>query len=92
VSERLLTARELGEYLGLSPATVLRRWRAGQLPGYRLASNVVRFDRAEVKECLAALRNGPVAGGGTTRPTAGPARGVVSLSPPVRKEEDHYAR
>ena len=92
MTERLLTARELAEYLGLSPATVLRRWRSGEIPGFRIASNVVRFDRDEIHRWLDAKRNGPGAGGGTTRPTAVPTRGVVSLAPPVRTEEDHHAR
>ncbi len=56
MSDRLLTARELGEYLGLSPATVLRRWRGGQIPGFVLSSNVVRFDRAEIDDWLATRR------------------------------------
>jgi predicted DNA-binding transcriptional regulator AlpA len=49
---RLLTARQVGERLGLSPASVLRRWRAGTLPGYRIDSNVVRFDQLEVDAWL----------------------------------------
>ena len=52
--ERLLTTREVATMLGLSPATVLRRWRAGELHGYRLASNVLRFDEAEVLAWLEA--------------------------------------
>ena len=52
----LLTARQLGEYLGLSPASVLRRWRAGEIPGFVLSSNVVRFDRAEIDHWLATRR------------------------------------
>lgn len=52
----LLTAREVGEYLGLSPASILRRWRAGELPGFVLSSNVVRFDRAEIDHWLATRR------------------------------------
>jgi predicted DNA-binding transcriptional regulator AlpA len=56
VSERLLTARQLGDYLGLSPASVLRRWRAGELPGFVLSSNVVRFDRDEIDRWLASRR------------------------------------
>ena len=43
-------------WLGVSPATVLRRWRAGQLPGFRLASNSLRFDAAEVAAWLEARR------------------------------------
>lgn len=45
---RLLTTREVAEMLGLSPESVLRRWRRGELPGYRLSSNVLRFDFREV--------------------------------------------
>jgi predicted DNA-binding transcriptional regulator AlpA len=56
VSDRLLTARELGDYLGLSPASVLRRWRAGEIPGFVLSANVVRFDRAEIDRWLASRR------------------------------------
>ena len=43
----------------VSTATVLRRWRAGELPGYRLSSNVLRFDAAEVDAWLAERRGPP---------------------------------
>ncbi len=56
MTERLLTARQLGDYLGLSPASVLRRWRAGEIPGFVLSTNVVRFDPAEIDLWLASLR------------------------------------
>ena len=36
MNERLLTARELGEHLGLSTSTVLDRFERGDLPGFRL--------------------------------------------------------
>jgi excisionase family DNA binding protein len=49
---RLLTTRQVAEQLGLSPATVLRRWRAGELPGYRLGSNVLRFSEVDVSAWL----------------------------------------
>lgn len=53
---RLLTTRELADYLGLSSETVLRRWRRGEIPGgIRLASNVLRFREAAIEEWLAAL-------------------------------------
>jgi excisionase family DNA binding protein len=58
VTGPLLTARELGEYLGLSAASVLRHWRAGEIPGFVLSTNVVRFDRAEIDNWLAARRRG----------------------------------
>ena len=48
----LLTTRDVATLLGLSPATVLRRWRAGELPGYRLASNVLRFRADELEAWL----------------------------------------
>jgi excisionase family DNA binding protein len=53
VTNQLLTARQVGEWLGLSPAAVLRRWRAGEIPGYRLGSNVLRFQRSDVDAFLA---------------------------------------
>jgi excisionase family DNA binding protein len=53
-AQPLLTTRQVAELLGLSPATVLRRWRAGELPGYRIASNVLRFNEAEVVAWLEA--------------------------------------
>ena len=56
MSGRLLTTREVAELLGLSPATVLRRWRAGELPGYRLGSNVLRFSAHDVDAWLEARR------------------------------------
>lgn len=47
MSEPLLTARELGELLGLSPATILDRWERGELPGYKIG-RAVRFDAEEI--------------------------------------------
>jgi excisionase family DNA binding protein len=41
---RLLTTRDVSEWLGLSPETILRRVRAGELPAFRIASNALRFD------------------------------------------------
>jgi excisionase family DNA binding protein len=52
----LLTTRQVAELLAVSPATVLRRWRAGELPGFRLASNSLRFSADEVAAWLAARR------------------------------------
>ena len=53
MSERLLTTREVADYLGVSSETVLRRWRAGEIPGFRLSSNVLRFDQGDVAAWLA---------------------------------------
>ena len=41
MSERLLATREVADFLGLSPETVLRRGRAGELPGSTFASNAL---------------------------------------------------
>jgi len=38
VNDRLLTTRQVAEWLGFSPETVLRRYRAGELVGIRLGS------------------------------------------------------
>jgi predicted DNA-binding transcriptional regulator AlpA len=62
VSERLLTARELGEHLGLSTSTVLDRWERGDLPGFRLfgrKGGPVRFRLGEVEAVLESWRLGP---------------------------------
>lgn len=57
--DRLLTTREVAELLGLSPEAVLRRWRAGELPGFRLSSKVLRFRESEILAWLEARRDGP---------------------------------
>jgi predicted DNA-binding transcriptional regulator AlpA len=59
MSNRLLTTRDVAHILGLSPEAVLRRWRGGEIPGFRLASNVLRFDEAEIVAWLDSLRAGP---------------------------------
>lgn len=58
---RLLTTRQLADYLGVSPETVLRRWRAGELPGFRIGSNALRFDPEEIAVWLEGRRGGLVA-------------------------------
>jgi excisionase family DNA binding protein len=68
VSAPLLTTRQVAEQLGLSPATVLRRWRAGEIPGYRLASNCLRFDAGEIDAWLADRRFDGIAHAETHRP------------------------
>jgi excisionase family DNA binding protein len=61
MTDRLLTTREVAAFLGVSPKTVLRRWRAGELPGYRLASNVLRFRESEIEAWLEGTRRGNAA-------------------------------
>jgi excisionase family DNA binding protein len=63
VSERLLTARELAELLGLSAGTILDRFERGDLPGFRLYGGrvgaPVRFRWSEVEAMLEEGRCGP---------------------------------
>jgi excisionase family DNA binding protein len=59
---RLLTTREVAERLHIAPASVLRRWRAGELPGYRLGSNCLRFDADEIDAWLEGHRGATLAG------------------------------
>jgi excisionase family DNA binding protein len=53
---RLLTTREVGVLLGLSTETVLRRQRAGEIPGYRLASNCLQFRESDIEAWIAGCR------------------------------------
>jgi excisionase family DNA binding protein len=59
MAECLLTTREVAEMLGLSSEAILRRWRAGELPGFRLSTKVLRFRESEVLEWLDGRRVGP---------------------------------
>jgi predicted DNA-binding transcriptional regulator AlpA len=61
LSERLLTARELGEILSLSTATVLDRFERGDLSGFRLfgrKGGPVRFRESEVLAMMEGWRVG----------------------------------
>jgi excisionase family DNA binding protein len=79
MSGRLLTARELGEVIGLKPATVLDKWQRGELPGFKFG-RAVRFSLEEV--LAAGKQNGSGAGGGAPAPpTADPTRRVFFLPP-----------
>ena len=55
MNDRLLTTRQVADYVGLSPETVLRRYRRGELVGVRLASNVLRFRESAVEAWLTAV-------------------------------------
>jgi excisionase family DNA binding protein len=89
---RLLTTREVAERLGVSPETVLRRWRAGELPGFRLGGTVLRFDSDEVDAWLEARHRGPGLASGTGR--LGEWAGGAGTPRPVADptKEDRHAR
>ncbi|MBX6369890.1 MAG: helix-turn-helix domain-containing protein [Rhodospirillales bacterium] len=56
VIERLLTARELADVLGISADTALDWFEAGKLPGFKLNGRAVRFRWSEVERWLEAQR------------------------------------
>jgi excisionase family DNA binding protein len=67
VTSRLVTARELAEYLGVSAGTVLDWFESGRLPGFRLGGRKggpVRFRLEEIEATLEGWHvNGPSSGG-----------------------------
>jgi len=63
VTERLLTAREAAEILGVATGTLLDWWEAGRIPGFKLGGGKaapVRFRPSELKAWLEGCRRGPV--------------------------------
>jgi excisionase family DNA binding protein len=57
VTDRLLTARELGELLGFSPATIVDWTEAGKLPAFKIGGRL-RFRLSEVEVWLEDHRQG----------------------------------
>jgi excisionase family DNA binding protein len=62
MSDRLLTAREVAEWLGVAPETVLRWTRRGDLPAFKLPGGAVRYQRADVDAWLKRRSMGRVPG------------------------------
>lgn len=77
----LLTAREVGEQLGVSSETVLRWTRRGTLPGFRLPSGALRYQESELAEWLA--ERATPGRGVSSNPTsaARPVRYLASSNP-----------
>lgn len=59
MTERLLTARELGELLGFAAGTILDQFERGELPGFKLPNGAVRFRASDVDAWLDEHRAGP---------------------------------
>lgn len=57
MTDRLLTAREVGEALAVSTETVLRWARRGELPALRLPGGAVRFRPETLEEWLERQEN-----------------------------------
>jgi len=53
-----MTAREVADWLGFAPATVLDWFEAGRLPGFKLGT-AVRFRTSEVEAWLEQRRVAP---------------------------------
>lgn len=86
MTERLVTAAELAELLGFSPATIVDWAEAGSLPCFKLGGRL-RFRESEVLDWLEGRRvHGPGAGGeASPTPTAYPTHGVVYEASPTPK-------
>ncbi|VVM07592.1 helix-turn-helix domain-containing protein [Methylacidimicrobium tartarophylax] len=53
-----VSPEQVAEMLGVSKRLVLELWRAGRLPGLKLARKTIRFRRSDVEEALAAMIEG----------------------------------
>jgi excisionase family DNA binding protein len=49
MTERLMTARQVGDVLGFSAETILRWYRAGKLPGVKTPGGALRFHPAAIE-------------------------------------------
>jgi excisionase family DNA binding protein len=49
---KLLTTKELADYLGTHPVSINRKVAKGELPFYRLSKTDLRFDLEEVLKSL----------------------------------------
>jgi excisionase family DNA binding protein len=58
----LLTARQVAELLAVSPETVLRWTRKGELPAIRLPSGAIRYRPDELDRWLAERATNPQTG------------------------------
>ena len=84
---RLLTARQVGDRLGVSAETILRWTRRGDLPGFKLPGGAIRFRSADIDAWLAAHATGATGRGGDThhdgRAQAGAYSGLSSEVTPT---------
>ena len=51
-TEKLLSTKELAEYLGTHPVSINRKVAKGEIPFYRLSKTDLRFDLVEVLKAL----------------------------------------
>ena len=90
MTERLLTARQVAELLGVSAETVLRWTRCGELSAIRMPSGAIRYRPDELDPGLAE-RATKRAGGADEEchlPDAPPARLQAYARPPLPVRSD----
>lgn len=81
--EPMLSAAELADLLGFSPATIVDWSERGSIPSFKLGGRL-RFRESEVAAWLETRRKGPGAGEEVSpTPTASPARGVLYEASPT---------
>jgi excisionase family DNA binding protein len=83
---RLLTARDVAERLGVSPETVLRWTRRGDLPAFRLPSGQIRYREDDLEAWLeerATTERGVVTNPAGRRP----AGNLATVTNPNNEEE-----
>ena len=86
--ERLLTARELAEWWGMAPDSVLDMWQHGELPGFRLGRHRgVRFYLSEIKAHMETKREGPRIAAGATVKAVDATNGAAWAEDSVAKRE-----
>jgi excisionase family DNA binding protein len=90
VKERLLRAREVAEALDVSPETVLRWTRRGELPGVKLPSGAIRYRPEALDEWIVARATTATAGRGlaVTPSAAAEDDGTVEVGSYPRRRLD----
>jgi excisionase family DNA binding protein len=78
VSERLRTAREVAEQLGVSAGALLRWTRAGQVPAVKLPSGAIRYRPEEIDAWLNECRMAGSADQGVSPPRNATRQPLVS--------------
>jgi excisionase family DNA binding protein len=81
VSERFLTARQVGELLGFSASTIVDWAEAGRIPAFKIGGRL-RFRESEVLAWVERKRTGA---GGEAPATPQRPPEVVSLTPAAPK-------
>ena len=83
---RLLTARAVADLLDVSPETVLRWTRRGDLPAFRLPGGAIRYREGELEEWLE--ERATTERGSASHPAGRrPSRNLAVASHPTNEED-----